>query len=60
MENITPIYEEFDGWEGSKGVNRYEDLPKNAKKYIDKIEELTGTKVGLISTGPERNETIIL
>jgi len=60
LENITPIYEEFDGWKSSKGVNRYEDLPKNAKKYIDRIEELTGTKVGLISTGPERNETIIL
>ena len=60
LENITPIYEEFDGWKDSKGVNKYEDLPKNAKKYIDRIEELTGTKVGLISTGPERNETIIL
>ena len=60
LENITPIYEEFDGWKDSKGVNKYEDLPKNAKKYIDRIEELTGTKVGLISTGPERNETITL
>ncbi len=60
LENITPVYEEFDGWENSKGVNRYEDLPVNAKRYVDKIEELTGTKVGLISTGPDRNETIIL
>lgn len=60
LEDVTPIYEELDGWEGSKGVNKYEDLPKNAQKYIDRIEELTGTKVGLISTGPERNETIIL
>ena len=60
LENITPVYEEFDGWDNSKGVNKYEDLPINAKRYIDKIEELTGTKVGLISTGPDRNETIVL
>ena len=60
LENITPIYEELEGWNGSKGINRYEDLPENAKKYIDKIEEITDTKVGLISTGPERDETIIL
>ncbi len=60
LENITPIYEEFDGWSGSKGANRYEDLPKNAKDYVKKIEEITGTKVGLISTGPDRDETILM
>ncbi len=60
LENITPIYEEFEGWDGSKGVSRYEDLPKNAQEYIKKIEELTNTKVGLISTGPQRDETIVL
>ncbi len=60
LENITPIYEEFAGWNGSKGVKKYEDLPKNAKDYVKKIEELTNTKVGLISTGPDREETIIL
>ncbi len=60
LEDITPIYEEFEGWDGSKGVNRYEDLPKNAQAYVKKIEEITGVKVGLISTGPERDETIIL
>ncbi len=60
LENITPIYEEFDGWKNSKGVSTYEDLPKNAKDYVKKIEELTGTKVGLISTGPKRDETIVL
>ncbi len=60
LENITPIYEEFDGWSDSKGVSKYEELPANAKAYVDKIEELTGTKVGLISTGPQRDESIIL
>ncbi|MFK5881363.1 MAG: adenylosuccinate synthase [Sulfurospirillum sp.] len=60
LENTTPVYEEFDGWTDSKGVNRYEDLPENAKAYVKKIEEITGTKVGLISTGPERDESIVL
>ncbi|NOX15918.1 MAG: adenylosuccinate synthase [Epsilonproteobacteria bacterium] len=60
LENIKPIYEEFDGWNGSRGVDKYEDLPQNAKDYVKKIEEVTGTKVGLISTGPDRSETIIL
>ncbi len=60
LENLKPIYEEFDGWNGSKGVDKYEDLPSNAKAYVKKIEEITGTKVGLISTGPDRKETIIL
>jgi len=60
LENLKPIYEEFEGWNGSKGVDKYEDLPKNAKAYVKKIEEITGTKVGLISTGPDRKETIIL
>ncbi len=60
LENLKPIYEEFDGWNDSKGVDKYEDLPSNAKAYVKKIEEITGTKVGLISTGPDRKETIIL
>ncbi len=60
LENVKPVYEVFDGWDGSRGVSKYEDLPENAKKYVNKIEEITGTRVGLISTGPDRDETIIL
>jgi len=60
LKNLKPIYEEFDGWDGSKGVDKYEDLPSNAKAYVKKIQEITGTKVGLISTGPDRRETIVL
>ncbi len=60
LDGVKPIYEEFDGWESLKGANRMEDLPKNALKYIKKIEELTGTKVSIISTGPDRDETIVL
>ncbi len=60
LEGVKPVYEEIDGWESLKGANRVEDLPKNALNYIKKIEELTGTKVSIISTGPDRDETIVL
>lgn len=60
LDDAKPIYEEVDGWDKVKGVKKYEDLPENAKKYVKMIETLTNTKVGLISTGPDRDETIIL
>ncbi|MDU2360343.1 MAG: polyamine aminopropyltransferase [Campylobacter concisus] len=59
LENATPIYEELAGWDSVKGISRYEDLPANARAYIERIEELTGVKVGYISTSPERSDTII-
>ena len=58
-ENAKPIYEEMDGWQSLAGIRSYDELPANAKKYIERIEELTGVKVGIISTSPERNDTII-
>ena len=58
-ENAKPIYEEMDGWDSIAGIRSYDELPANAKKYIERIEELTGVKVGIISTSPERNDTII-
>ncbi|WP_331774620.1 adenylosuccinate synthase [Sulfurospirillum sp. 1612] len=60
LENVTPIYEEYDGWDRVQGITKYEDLPENAKKYVKRIEELTQTKIGLISTGPDRKETIFV
>ena len=59
LENAKPIYEEMDGWDSIAGIRSYDELPTNAKKYIERIEELTGVKVGIISTSPERNDTII-
>jgi adenylosuccinate synthase len=56
-----PIIEDMPGWEQSTaGVTEYALLPENAKAYIRRLEELVGVKVAIISTGPERNETIIL
>ncbi|MBR8463387.1 adenylosuccinate synthase [Campylobacter sp. faydin G-24] len=59
LENAKPIYEELKGWDSVKGINRYENLPSNARAYIERIEELTGVKVGFVSTSPERSDTII-
>jgi adenylosuccinate synthase len=60
-EKITPVYEELPGWsEKTFGLQSVEELPANAKAYIKRIEELTGVPVDIISTGPDRNETMIL
>ena len=59
MDNVEAIYEEIDGWDSVVGIRKYEDLPINAKKYIEKIEEITNVKVGIISTSPERDDTIL-
>ena len=59
LDNVKPIYEEIDGWDSVVGCRDFDKLPLNAKKYIERIEELTGVKVGIISTSPERDDTII-
>ena len=54
-------YIEMDGWESSTvGITQYEDLPENAKKYINTIEQISDTKVVMVSTGPSRDQIIIL
>jgi adenylosuccinate synthase len=55
-----PVYESFPGWKGStKGAQRYEDLPEGAQRYLERLEQLTGVGAALVSTGSERDETII-
>ncbi|KPJ91785.1 MAG: adenylosuccinate synthetase [Gammaproteobacteria bacterium SG8_11] len=57
----TPIYIGMPGWkESTIGIKSYDDLPTNAKAYLKKIEEVTDTSIDIVSTGPDRNETIIL
>jgi len=60
LENVTPIYKTFKGWDNSVGARRFEDLPASAQEYVKIIEEISKTKVGIISTSPERDDTIIL
>jgi len=60
-EKCVPVYEEMPGWsESTVGAESYDVLPDNAKAYLKRIEELTKTPIDIISTGPDRDETIIL
>ncbi|MCP4408019.1 MAG: adenylosuccinate synthase [Gammaproteobacteria bacterium] len=59
--DCKPIYVEMPGWQQSTvGVSRYSDLPGNAQAYLKRIEKLLETPLHMVSTGPERNENIIL
>ncbi len=60
-DQVVPIYEELPGWsESTLGLTRLEELPANARAYLDRIEALVGAPIDIISTGPDRNETIVL
>ncbi|MGB0894913.1 MAG: adenylosuccinate synthase [Parashewanella sp.] len=60
-EQVTPVYESMPGWsEETFGATSVEQLPQAARNYIKRIEELLETPVDIISTGPDRNETMIL
>jgi adenylosuccinate synthase len=56
----VPVYETLEGWnESTVGIRRLEDLPRAARVYLDRIESTTGVAVDMISTGPDREETIL-
>jgi adenylosuccinate synthase len=61
VEKCEPVYLELPGWqESTVGARNLEDLPENARAYLRKIEELTDVPVDVVSTGPDRNETVVL
>jgi len=60
LDDVKPIYKTFKGWDKSVGARKFEDLPATAQEYVKIIEEISQTKVGIISTSPERDDTIIL
>ncbi|MBM2777642.1 adenylosuccinate synthase [Helicobacter pylori] len=60
LKGCVPIYQTFKGWEKSVGVRKLDDLEPNAREYIRFIEKEVGVKIGLISTSPEREDTIFL
>lgn len=61
LERCEPVYEDFDGWtEDISDVTEYDQLPGNAKKYLNRIEELTGLQLMTVSVGPSREQTITL
>lgn len=58
--DCRPVYEDMDGWsESTVGVTAHADLPKNAQAYLARIEELAGVPLDIISTGPDREQTIV-
>ena len=60
FEGCEPVYIDMPGWhENTLGITEYDDLPENARAYLEKIESLTGVPIDIISTGPDRNETIV-
>ncbi len=61
FESCEPVYEDMPGWtESTVGVKDYDALPANACAYLKRLEEVTGVPIDIISTGPDRTETIIL
>ena len=55
-----PVYEEVEGWcESTVGATSIDDLPQKARSYLDRIEELAGVPIDIVSTGPDRDQTIV-
>src|SRR5215204_1072428 len=61
LAKIRPVYETLPGWQSETlGITKIEDLPENARRYVEFLSGSIGVEIGLISTGPERDQTIIL
>ena len=59
LAKCEPVYEEFAGWgEEVANARSYDELPENAKKYLERIEEFTETKISIVSVGPKRDQTM--
>jgi adenylosuccinate synthase len=58
---VEPEYEECPGWtESTVGITRYDDLPLNARRYLERLQVLVGVPIDIVSTGPDRDQTIVL
>jgi len=60
LGKCEPVYEEFEGWGDISNVTEYNKLPTSALRYIERIEELCGTRISVLSVGPKRNQTIMI
>jgi adenylosuccinate synthase len=61
QRRVEPVYESIEGWsESTKGARSWGQLPANAIKYVRRVEELIGAPVTLLSTSPEREDTILM
>ncbi|STP12107.1 adenylosuccinate synthetase [Helicobacter mustelae] len=60
LENVIPVYESFEGWGETANIRDFDALPHQAKSYVQKLEEIIGVRISLISTSPERDDIIFL
>ena len=61
LRQIKPVYETLEGWRSETlGTTSFADLPENARKYVEFLSDSVGVEIGLISTGPERDQTILI
>ena len=61
LAEVEPVYETFEGWQTDiSGIRKYEDLPEKARIYLERMAEVTGIKLGIVSVGPNRDQTIII
>ncbi|GAB4393598.1 MAG: adenylosuccinate synthase [Gammaproteobacteria bacterium] len=61
FNECEPVYETMSGWQQSTvGITQYDQLPANAQQYLQRLTTLVGVEIDIVSTGPERNETILL
>jgi adenylosuccinate synthase len=59
LARVKPVYEEMDGWMcETSNITKMEDLPPKAKAYVDRLMELSGAKLGILSIGPARESTL--
>lgn len=60
-DRLEPVYEDHPGWDGdTRGIRDYAQLPEAAKRYLKRVEELVGAPIHILSTGPERDENVII
>ena len=61
IARCEPVYESFEGWaESSAGMTRWEQLPAKARHYLERVQEMIGVPIAMVSTGPDRDHTIVL
>jgi adenylosuccinate synthase len=61
LENITPVYESFEGWKTPlAGARSYAELPTKARRYVEALAHLSGTQLWIVSVGPRRDQTIVI
>ncbi len=61
VARCVPVYESMPGWrESTVGARSFDALPANARAYLRRIEAMTGVPIAMVSTGPDRDETILV